>query len=128
MTYALGEQRYSLFLIVIIGSIAILSGPIILNQISQVDHAHIAVHEIGFGLAVFLTIMAAIGYKKSKITRMLFSTFAFAVLAFGQVGYMYVKILEQGAIEKMTASEEIFDVSVLIMTILFAVGVFYKKD
>ena len=94
MTYALGEQRYSLFLIVIIGSIAILSGPIILNQISQVDHAHIAVHEIGFGLAVFLTIMAAIGYKKSKITRMLFSTFAFAVLAFGQVGYMYVKILE----------------------------------
>jgi len=27
----------------------------------------------------------------------------------------------------MTASEEIFDISVLIMTILFAVGVFYKK-
>ena len=89
MTYALGEQRYSLFLIVIIGSIAILSGPIILNQISQVDHAHIAVHEIGFGLAVFLTIMAAIGYKKSKITRMLFSTFAFAFIChfynFGRV-------------------------------------------
>ena len=59
---------------------------------------------------------------------MLFSTFAFAVLAFGQVGYMYVKILEQDAIEKMTASEEIFDISVLIMTILFAVGVFYKKN
>ena len=92
---------------------------------SQVDHAHIAVHEIGFGLAVFLTIMATIGYKKLKITRMLYSIFAFAVLAFGQVAYMYVKILEQGAIEKMTASEEIFDISVLIMTILFAVGVFY---
>jgi len=41
---------------------------------------------------------------------------------------MYVKIFEESDLENVSASESILDFSILIMTILFAVGVFYKKN
>ena len=66
--------------------------------------------------------MAGIGYKKSKMTRMLFSSFGFAALAFGQAAFMYVKIFEESDLENISASESVLDFSILIMTILFAVG------
>ena len=75
-------------------------------------------------MATFLTIMAGIGYKKSKMTRILFSSFGFAALAFGQAVFMYVKIFEESDLKNVSASESILDFSILIITILFAVGVF----
>ena len=122
------KEKYSIFLITIIGSIVILSIPLIVNQILQADFFHVVIHQISFILAAFLTIMAGIGYKKSKMTRMLFSSFGFAALAFGQAVFMYVKIFEESDLENVSASESILDFSILIMTILFAVGVFYKKN
>ena len=39
-----------------------------------------------------------------------------------------VKIFEESDLENVSASESILDFSILIITILFAVGVFYKKN
>ena len=126
MTHLINEKKYSIFLIAIVGSIVILSIPLILNQVLEGEHLlHVAIHEIGFVLAAFLSIMAGIAYMKTKISRMLFSAFAFGVLAFGQAAYMYQKIGDHAA--ENTWHGEILDICIVIMTVLFAIGVFYKR-
>ena len=122
-----GDRKYSYFLIAVIGCIVILSIPLIYGHIFHTGHLfHIAIHESGFVLASFLTIMALISYKKTKIKRMVFSSAAFGVLAFGQVGYMYSKIGDHETVD-MLNHNEILDICIVIMTVLFAIGVFYKR-
>jgi hypothetical protein len=70
--------------------------------------------------------LALISYSKTKITRMLFSSAAFGILACGQSAYMYTKI-DNHSPENMFSGGEILDISILIMTALFAIGVFYKR-
>ena len=121
------ERKYSYFLIATIGCIIILSIPLIYGHFFHSGHLfHIAIHESGLILASFLAAMAIISYKKTKIPRMLFSASAFSVLAFGQAGYMYSKIGDH-VVEDMSSPGEILDISIVVMTVLFAVGVFYKR-
>ena len=121
------DRKCSYFLIATIGCIIILSIPLIYGHFFHSGHLfHIAIHESGFVLATFLTLMALIAYKKTKITRMLFSSAAFGVLAFGQAGYMYSKIGDH-AIEDLSSPGEILDICIVIMTVLFAIGIFYKR-
>ena len=128
MTYTIGEKKYSYFLLAVFGSVVILSIPLIYGHFFHTKNLfHVFIHETGFVLAAFLTIMALISYKKTKITRMLFSSFAFGVLGFGQAAYMYSEILQPHPEKDMFSGGEILDISILIMTILFAVGVFYKR-
>ena len=127
MTYTVGEKKYSYFLIAVLGAIIILSIPLISNHFLHVDHLfHVAVHEVGFVLAAFLTVMTLISYKKSKITRMLFSSAAFGILASGQGAYMYMK-MDVHIAENITSGGEILDICIVIMTVLFAIGIFYKR-
>ena len=127
MTYILGEKKYSYFLIAVLGSIVILSVPLIYGQVFHSENLfHLAIHEIGFVLASFLAVMALISYKKTKITRMLFSSSAFGILAFGQAAYMYQKMNDH-VVEDMSSPGEILDVCIVIMTVLFAVGIFYRR-
>ena len=121
------DRKYSYFLIATIGCIIILSIPLIYGHFFHSGHLfHIAIHESGFALATFLTAVAIISYKKTKIKRMLFSAAAFGVLAFGQAGYMYSKI-DEHEMENLLGPEEILDVCIVIMTVLFAIGIFYKR-
>ena len=127
MTYTLGEKKYSYFLIAVLGSIVILSIPLIYGHFFHSGNLfHIAIHESGFVLAAFLFVMTLVSYKKTRITRMLFSSAAFGVLAFGQGGYLYLK-KDIHVIEDMTSASEILDICIVIMTVLFAIGVFYKR-
>ena len=127
MTYSISEDKQSLFLISVLGGILILSIPLISNHFFHQDHIlHIAIHQAGFVLAAFLTIMALVSYKKTKIVRMMFAAGAFGVLAFGQAAYMYLE-KDVHAEQDMRSSGEVLDICILIMTVLFAVGVFYKR-
>ena len=121
------DRKYSYFLIAVIGCVAILSIPLIYGHFFHEGHMFfVAVHESGFLLATFLTGMALISYKKTKVKRMLFSAGAFGVLAFGQAGYMYSKIGDHETVD-MWNHNEILDICIVIMTVLFAIGVFYKR-
>ena len=123
----MGERKYSYFLIAVIGCVVILSIPLIYGHFFHSGHLfHIAIHESGFVLASFLTIITMVSYKKTKIKRMIFSSAAFGVLAFGQGVYMYSKIGDH-AVEDMSSPSEILDICIVIMTVLFAVGIFYKR-
>jgi len=127
MTYSISEDKRSLFLISVLGGILILSIPLISNHFFHSDHIlHIAIHQAGFVLATFLTIIALVSYRKTKIVRMLFAASAFGVLAFGQGAYMYLE-KDVHTEQDMRSSGEVLDFCILIMTVLFAVGVFYKR-
>ena len=71
--------------------------------------------------------MTIIAYQKTKITRMLFSAAAFVVLATGQIFYIYEKIDVHVTDEFQSVGEGHFDFAILIMTALFAIGIFYKR-
>jgi len=90
--------------------------------------AHVVIHEAGFLIAGFLLSLTIIAYFKTKLPRMLFSAAAFAVLTFAQGVYLF---LEQNTkpdhhVDFLSANE-IFDTSIVIMTVLFALGVFYNS-
>jgi hypothetical protein len=91
--------------------------------------AHIVIHEAGFLIAGFLLSLTILAYFKTKLPRMLFSSAAFGILTFAQGVYLF---LQQSTTLDHTvdflSGDEIFDVSVVIMTVLFALGVFYKSN
>ena len=100
MTVLTGKKGSSYFLVsVVITSISI-SIPIISNHFLYPEHYfHIAVHEAGFVLAIFLFTMTIIAYNKTKIRRMLFAAGAFLTLSITQLGYMIEKINTPGNME-----------------------------
>ena len=126
MSSTFNERKYSYFLIAVIGCVSILSIPMIYGHFFHEGHLfHIAIHESGFLLATFLTVMAIISYKKTKIKRMLFSAAAFGVLAFGQGEVMYQTMHEHNV--SPTDTMEVLEYCIVAMTVLFAIGIFWKK-
>ena len=90
--------------------------------------AHIVIHEAGFLIAGFLLSLTIISYFKTKLPRMLFSAAAFGTLTFAQGVYLF---LEQSRAEDhhidLLSVNEIFDTAIVVMTVLFALGVFYNS-
>ena len=100
MTYSIEERKSSFFLIIVVIGAILVSIPIISNHFLHTEHYfHIAVHEAGFVLAIFLFTMTIIAYNKTKIRRMLFAAGAFLTLSITQLGYMIEKINTPGNME-----------------------------
>ncbi len=128
MTYSVGEIKSSFLLITIVIGATLVSIPVISNHFLHPEHYfHIAVHEAGFILAMFLFAMAIIAYKKTNITRMIFSAGAFLVLGISQLGFMLEKIDTPAGKHIENVAAEHFDIGILIMTVLFALGIFWKR-
>ena len=128
MTYSIREKRKSYFLIIIIVVSTFVSIPVISNHVFHPEHYfHVAIHEVGFILAIFLVGMTIISYIETRIPRMLFSAAAFLTLAITQLGYMLGKIDVPGGMEMEGMLDGYFDMGILIMTVLFALGIFWKK-
>ena len=92
------------------------------------DHiAHIAIHEAGLLISGFLFSLALLGYSKTKLKRMLFSTAAFATLTVAQGVYLF-SVLNMSPTHTIDyfSTNEIFGILIVIMTMLFALGVFYN--
>tara|TARA_B110000196_G_scaffold293551_1_gene281946 strand:- start:182 stop:565 length:384 start_codon:yes stop_codon:yes gene_type:complete len=127
MTFKASDRKYSYFLLATIGCIIILSIPMMYGHFFHEGHLfYIAIHETGFLLASFLTTITLISYKKTKLKRMLFSSSAFGVLAFGQGEIMYQQMNDLHDYDIMS-SGEILEYCVVIMMVLFALGIFYKQ-
>ena len=122
------ERKYSSFLIAVIGCVIILSIPMLYGHLFHEGHLfYIAIHESGFVLASFLTVMAITAYKKTKIKRMLFSSAAFGVLAFGQGEVLYQQMNDHNVIQDIGSPGEILEYCIVAMMVLFAIGIFYKR-
>tara|TARA_B110001454_G_scaffold185819_1_gene182234 strand:- start:399 stop:779 length:381 start_codon:yes stop_codon:yes gene_type:complete len=119
------NSKYSYLIIAVLACVIIISVPMIYGHLFHDGHLfYVAIHETGFILSSFLTVMALIAYKKTKIKKMLFSSAAFGILSFGQGEVMYQEMNEH--VLDMTSSAEVLEYCVVAMTILFACGIFYK--
>ena len=122
-------QRDKTIILVIVMPLIIFGYVMFSPHLTHAGHiAHIVIHEAGFLIAGFLLSLTIIAYFKTKLPRMLFSAAAFAVLTLAQGVYLF---LEQNTkpdhhVDFLSANE-IFDTSIVIMTILFALGVFYNS-
>lgn len=125
MTSQVSNKNNQILLGFVLAVSIIISIPLVMPHASHMDGIlHMSIHAAGFVLASFLTGMAIISWRKTKISRMFFSSIAFTTLALAQGVYMY---LEKDTHEHWNLENEIFDILIVIVTILFAVGVFYKR-
>ena len=129
MSSIIQTRRDSSVVIAIVIPLVIFAYAMISPHLTHPNHiAHIAVHEAGMLIAGFLLSLTIIAYSKTKLPRMLFSAGAFGVLTFAQGIYLF---LEQSVIPAhhvdFLSANEIFDTSIVIMTVLFALGVFYNS-
>ena len=125
MTSQVSNKNNQILLSFVLGVSIIISIPLVMPHASHMDGIlHMSIHAVGFVLASFLTGMAIISWRKTKISRLFFSSLAFATLALAQGVYMY---LEKDTHEHWSLENEIFDILIVIVTLLFAVGIFYKR-
>ena len=129
MSSIIQTRRDSSVVIAIVIPLVIFAYAMISPHLTHPNHiAHIAVHEAGMLIAGFLLSLTILSYFKTKLPRMLFSAAAFAVLTLAQGIYLF---LEQNTIPDhhvdFLSANEIFDTSIVIMTVLFALGVFYNS-
>ena len=74
------ENKSSLFSIVIFVVVGLLAIPVVLPHIShQFQVFHILLHLAGISIAVFLSIVSAFAYSKTKTRRLLFTMIAFSI-------------------------------------------------
>ena len=129
LTSIIETHRDKTIILIIVIPLIIFGYAMFSPHLTHVGHiAHIVIHEAGFLIAGFLLSLTIIAYFKTKLPRMLFSAAAFGVLTFAQGVYLF---LEQNRsadhhVDLLSASE-IFDTAIVVMTILFALGVFYNS-
>ena len=80
------ERKSTLFSIVLIGVVSILSIPIIIPHLLHGFHiAHIFLHVGGITLATFITVLSIIAYYRLKTKRLLLSMYAFTMFIGAEV-------------------------------------------
>ena len=125
MTLEFSNNNERILLVFVLVSSTAISIPLVLAHAAHLEGIlHLSIHAVGFVLASFLAAMTVISWRKTKIPRMIFSSFAFGMLAISQGIYMY---LERTAHSHLSFEGEIFDIMIVGVTVLFAVGIFYKR-
>ena len=128
MASIIETRRDSSVVFIIVIPLVVFAYAMLSPHLTHPNHiAHIAIHEAGMLIAGFLLSLTIIAYSKTKLPRMLFSAAAFAVLTLAQGVYLF---LEQSRPEdhhvELLSVNEIFDTAIVVMTVLFALGVFYN--
>ena len=128
LTFILETKKDTLIIVSVLFPLIIFAYAMFSPHFAHPEHiTHIAVHEAGFLIAGFLLSLTIISYFKTKLPRMLFSAAAFGVLTFAQGVYLF---LEQNRSADhhvdLFSVNEIFDTAIVVMTVLFALGVFYN--
>ena len=128
MTSILETKKDTMVILVILIPLIIFAYAMFSPHITHPNHiAHIAIHEAGMLIAGFLFAVTIVTYRRTKISRMKFSAVAFAVLIFAQGVYLFLEQDETGHDVDLFSASEIYDISIVLMTILFALGVFYNS-
>ena len=129
MASIIETRRDSSIVFVIVIPLVVFAYAMLSPHLAHPNHiAHIAIHEAGMLIAGFLLSLTIIAYSKTKLPRMLFSAAAFAVLTLAQGIYLFLEqsVMPDHHVDFLSANE-IFDTSIVIMTVLFALGVFYNS-
>jgi hypothetical protein len=104
--------------------IAILSIPVILPHIMHPSMIfHIFLHIISLIIALFLSIVSILSYKRSNSTRVLFMTFGFFALAVIEILYLFHATANLEDVIIPIVDAELSHIILLVMLTLFGIGI-----
>ena len=129
MASIIETHRDKTIILIIVIPLVIFAYAMLSPHLTHPNHiAHIAVHEAGMLIAGFLLSLTILSYFKTKLPRMLFSAAAFGVLTFAQGVYLFLEQSRPADSHiNLLSVNEIFDIAIVVMTVLFALGVFYNS-
>lgn len=118
------DSKPKLLILVTVLVIAILSIPVILPHIMHPSMIfHIFLHIISLIIALFLSIVSILSYKRSNSTRILFMTFGFFALAVIEILYLFHATANLEDVIIPIVDAELSHVILLVMLTLFGIGV-----
>jgi hypothetical protein len=104
--------------------IAVLAVPVIIPHITHTDLIyHILVHIASVIIAVFLTVISIMAYRRNGGGRLLFMMAGFAVLAFVEFLYLFYATVNIEAVIIPIVDIELSHIILLVMLTLFGIGV-----
>ncbi len=104
--------------------IALLAVPVIIPHITHTGLIwHILVHITSVIIAVFLTTISIIAYRRNGGSRLLFMTSGFGVLAFVEFLYLFYATANIEAVIIPIVNIELSHIILLVMLTLFGIGV-----
>jgi hypothetical protein len=113
-----------LLAIVTVSVIAILAIPVIIPHINHTGLIyHIMVHIVSVIIAVFLTVVSIMAYRRNHSSRLFFMMGGFAVLAFVEVLYLLYSTVNIETVIIPIVDIELSHVILLVMLTLFGIGV-----
>ena len=118
------DNKSNLLVAISIAVIAVLCIPVILPHISHPSMIyHILLHVTSLIVAVFLTIIAALAYKRSGSTRVLFMFLGFLLLTIVELIYLFNSTGDLRIMAIPLVQIELSHIILLVMLTLFGIGV-----
>lgn len=119
------SNKYKLFIIISISIIAILGIPVILPHITDTNLIyHIFLHIVSIIIAIFLSVVSTLAYKRNGDTRLLFMTLGFFSLVVVEILNLFYSIMEIEDTIIPIVDIEISHIILFVMLTLFGIGVF----
>jgi FtsH-binding integral membrane protein len=117
-------NKTKLLIAISIGAVAILSIPVILPHLNHPSMIyHIVLHIVSLVVAVFLTAISAVAYRRSSSSRILFMFFAFLALTAVELIYLFNATEDIGEVALPFVHIELPHIIMLVMLALFGIGV-----
>jgi FtsH-binding integral membrane protein len=117
-------NKVKLLIAISIIAIAVLSIPVILPHIEHPSMIyHIILHIVSLVVAVFLTTISAVAYRRSGSSRVLFMFFGFLTLTAVELIFLFSATNDIGEIAIPFIQIELPHIILLVMLTLFGVGV-----
>ncbi len=113
-----------LLLIITLAMVSILAVPVIIPHLSHTGLIfHIILHIASVIIAVFLTCISIIAYRRDGGSRLFFMMGGFSILAFVEFLYLFYSTINIEAILIPIVDIEVSHVILLVMLTMFGIGV-----
>ena len=121
---SLVASKANLLIAISVIAVAVLSIPVILPHLNHPSMIyHIVLHIASLIVAVFLTVISAVAYRRSGSSRILFMFFGFLALIIVELIYLFNATEDIEEVALPFVHIELPHVILLIMLTLFGVGV-----
>jgi FtsH-binding integral membrane protein len=117
-------SKAKLLIVISVIAVAVLSIPVIIPHLNHPSMIyHIVLHIVSLVVAVFLTTISAVAYRRSGSSRVLFMFFGFLALSAVELIYLFNATDDIGEIALPFVQIELPHIILLVMLTLFGVGV-----
>jgi hypothetical protein len=118
------SNKTNLFLALSIVFLSIIIYPLVLPHLTHPSMIyHIAIHIISFDMALFLTFISILSFKKTKSKKVLLTSISFGILLAAELLYLLQASNTLGEFHIPFIEIEVPHILLLLMLTLFAVGV-----